>query len=1158
MKTFRLFISSPFADFKRERDAIQEKVLPVLMRLCHKHGFGFMPIDLRWGVAEEAQWDQRTMELCLNEVKACKAEPHPDFVILVGNRYGWIPLPYMIEKAEFEEIYQHIGKADQAFVMEWYRLDENEIPAGYALQKREGGYGEYEAWERVESRLRDAIQGAVEKTGLGEEQKEKYFLSATEREFREYIQDFSEEKKECLLVIDREIESNRLESGKFFDNHKERLACFKQALKQKAAKENVLELRTNLEGENISKIHIPELVEKLTARLSAIMRKEIERLKDQKPVEEQGIQEYHKNQLACNILGRDKEIQDILDYTQATSGTQPLFVYGTSGIGKSSIMSKVIAKTSNARVVYRFCGISQESSSTKSLLTSVLRELGRELQQEKSEKTSMKILDREKKDTFEQDVCNALLEIQEPTILFLDALDQLGDKSQCEWLPSTLPSHIKIVVSVLYDKNYPDSCYYYNKLREKFSNFNEIQPLQDQEIARQILLSNLKEHNRTLQPDQIVYILSLYARVNSPLYLKIVAQASRYWSFKNKNLNLASSQKEAIQEYIENLTSLFHHDKMLIERVFGYLYACRGSLNESMLYEILSQDEELVKRVENPYHKNLTGKLPTAVFGRLSYQIAPFLKEDNKGNLRFFHREFGETAKSLYSYSLSQKLLAILEKMIDIDSLQEQREALTNCHLLSLTQQKRVYAEKRIQKQVKYIIEMVNKEEEWVNYYLLVLNEDGLHYHYKNDSFWAIAYLEVQWEILKTMYEKNPYRWADVYTAALNNLSYSYFAQNWVEEAIVLLEKSLSILKIMYKKNPNQWAEAYTMALSNLAFSYKAQNLLEKTIVLEEESLKILKVLYEKNPNRWADLYTTALLNLASSYKYQNRIKEAIELEEKSFKILKALYKKNPNQWVEAYILALFNLALSYKEQNRIKEAVALEDNSLKILKPLYEKNSNFWVKYYTIVMNNLAFSYKIQNQVEEAIELFEKSLRILRSLYEKNPDRWAKDYTLALSNLAVSYSKENRVEEGIILLEEVLKILSPLYKKNANFWAEAYTLAMNNLSSLYGKQNRVEEAIVLLEKSYKILTALYKKSPDRWVKYYTCNLNNLAIFYKEKKIEKEAIVLLQKSYKILKAVYKKNPDQWAQYYTRVLNNLAHLYEKQGDRAKAFEFFKEA
>lgn len=51
-----------------------------------------MPIDLRWGISNEAKLDQKTLEICLNELNNCKNVPHPDLFILIGSRYGWMPI----------------------------------------------------------------------------------------------------------------------------------------------------------------------------------------------------------------------------------------------------------------------------------------------------------------------------------------------------------------------------------------------------------------------------------------------------------------------------------------------------------------------------------------------------------------------------------------------------------------------------------------------------------------------------------------------------------------------------------------------------------------------------------------------------------------------------------------------------------------------------------------------------------------------------------------------------------------------------------------------------------------------------------------------------------------------------------------------------------
>lgn len=63
-KTFRLFISSTFNDFRFERQVLHEKVFPVIENYCIEKGYTFQPVDLRWGVNNEAQLDQKTLGLC--------------------------------------------------------------------------------------------------------------------------------------------------------------------------------------------------------------------------------------------------------------------------------------------------------------------------------------------------------------------------------------------------------------------------------------------------------------------------------------------------------------------------------------------------------------------------------------------------------------------------------------------------------------------------------------------------------------------------------------------------------------------------------------------------------------------------------------------------------------------------------------------------------------------------------------------------------------------------------------------------------------------------------------------------------------------------------------------------------------------------------------
>jgi hypothetical protein len=116
-KTFRVFVSSTFSDLKAERDALQARVFPRLRELCAARGARFQAIDLRWGVSQEASRDQQTMNICLGEIARCQeVTPRPNFIVLLGDRYGWCPPPPQIPADEFSQISQQVSADERALL----------------------------------------------------------------------------------------------------------------------------------------------------------------------------------------------------------------------------------------------------------------------------------------------------------------------------------------------------------------------------------------------------------------------------------------------------------------------------------------------------------------------------------------------------------------------------------------------------------------------------------------------------------------------------------------------------------------------------------------------------------------------------------------------------------------------------------------------------------------------------------------------------------------------------------------------------------------------------------------------------------------------------------------------------------------------------------
>src|ERR1039457_3827718 len=165
----RVFVSSTFSDLKPERNALQAQVFPKLEQLCAQNGFQFQAIDLRWGVSSEAGLDHRTMRICFDELRRAQdISPEPNFLVLLGNRYGWRHLPEEISQVEFEQLATAAnsagenqspisgthGKTARQVLYEWYRCDENVLlpnppetspdraPLNYILQPRTQNLGD--------------------------------------------------------------------------------------------------------------------------------------------------------------------------------------------------------------------------------------------------------------------------------------------------------------------------------------------------------------------------------------------------------------------------------------------------------------------------------------------------------------------------------------------------------------------------------------------------------------------------------------------------------------------------------------------------------------------------------------------------------------------------------------------------------------------------------------------------------------------------------------------------------------------------------------------------------------------------------------------------------------------------------------------------------
>lgn len=701
-KTFRLFISSPFSDFIKEREVLHKRVFPKIDDYCIKSGFSFQPIDLRWGVNEEAQLDQKTIEVCLEEVRACKHFPSPNFLIMAGDRYGYIPCPYMIEKVEFEKILKYYIRkypsklkvedcTEQDILKQWYKLDQNQIyrtidnreSIAYILQPRTDKYAQWEIWEKEENLLRSILQNAVTEISNSIENIEyqKYFTSATEAEVLEGIVSYKDITSTQMKLLEHKVIEDSNKDKKYIYGY---LRTIKNSNGIYIDKEKKLEIKAEEFKNNIENILTPnalrsnfssieeyensslkEFEEFIYEKLKKAIDKQYEESLEITPLKKERLeQEKFQQDKLRGFQGRKTILNKIATYISKNGHNQPLVIHGPSGMGKSSLMAKSIKETDmnldKQTIIYRFVGATQNSTTIKELLMSVCDQLQEENSIDKIDKYEGE------KHKFNKQIKEMLSSINHPTILFIDALDQLSFKDNLQWLPDILHSNLRIVLSLLNDIKYKEDSLYYNILSNKVNKKYLIDIKDDNLENQQDLIDNLLLlENKKLQKKQKENVLKKWRDTNySPLYLKIAIEEIKHWkSCDKEDLELANNVENIVKEFLSNLSKLYHHKELLVKKVFGYIYTSKDGLSEKELLDVLSEDledeKEFQRDILNEFHKPIKsisirrGKeeltLPFSIWSRLNTQLKPFIIEkniDNQSLMKFFHREFNTVVKN--------------------------------------------------------------------------------------------------------------------------------------------------------------------------------------------------------------------------------------------------------------------------------------------------------------------------------------------------------------------------------------------------------------------------------------------------------------------------------------------------------------------------------
>ncbi|XP_061198397.1 NACHT domain- and WD repeat-containing protein 1-like [Saccostrea echinata] len=719
----RIFISSTFSDMRAERNILSHEVFPKLKQLCLSKDLDFQVVDMRWGVTEDSQNDHSVEKICLQEVENCqKLSLGPNFVAIMGDRYGFRPIPTEISEEIFQtlrESAERIAKKPHAVKLleTWYKLDENCLPPMYILQpirSQFSFFGDYspgcdeprakhtQEWEKTFADLRDILKVAAlfshQAKKLTDNQLHEFYMSVTEIEIEKGILE-AKSPGQSAVVFHREIQGFTNYEDRMTKRHIDTTVENEKAVPDKEVKylQGKLEekVRQKIEPNYFHEYTVKWLPNGIDPKASEDHKKyldnfcedfyndlksQIEAADDERDSRakvfhkigyysdyNEVLHHLHFCDMKCQTFCGQENIMDrVKKYILDGTVRKPFVIYAPSGNGKTSVMAMIMQslpewfKNKPHIRIIRFLGTSALTLNIYDVLFSVCGQLADVAQQimEPVGYKSMKNI-QEYMPRFWRRIGNS---VKKPIVILLDSLDQLSPTHhayELQWLPTTLPQNIKLVVSTL-----PKEHGILDNLRALLPDekcYVEI-PKLPRETGVAIINKFLSKHKKKITERQEKVLINSFSKCPGPLFLKLILDEALKWrSYTLPHLvELEQTVQGAINKLFDNLEIKF--GKIITSHALGYITIARDGISENELEDVLSCDDEAlddVYRYHNPPVEGIV-RIPPVLAARIRYDIKDYIVErmsSDKYTMNWYHRQFIETAKSRYATgSLGEKL----------------------------------------------------------------------------------------------------------------------------------------------------------------------------------------------------------------------------------------------------------------------------------------------------------------------------------------------------------------------------------------------------------------------------------------------------------------------------------------------------------------------
>lgn len=1135
-----IFISSTFRDMQAERDYLRTIVFPRLEEELRKGRLLLEPIDLRQGVetadlASEESREQMVLKVCLEEIERSR----PFLIVLLGDRYGWVP-----PESRLAAAVQEAG-----FATELRDKSVTALEIEYGVLRRNSG-----EQPRCLFYLRDPLP----------------YEQMPESRRAEYSDEFSpavrvSARHERLQALKKSLSADA-ELGSRVHRYR---ADWDPALGKVTGLENW--------GEQVFQHLMIELGAELHSAASGPAL-------DWREQERAALAEFFALR-SRNFVGRSGLLSQLTDIALAEPQAESTFaipsgvewgacVTGDAGLGKSALFAELARRLGNEDSIILLtnaAGATPRGSHVEAMLERFIQEL--------SDVLDIAMPPIQHADTSSVETTFASLMARAAAgrrvVVLLDALDQFESTprgQQLTWLrPRQWPANARLIATALPGPA-ADALSQWAGIEEL-----EIPPLTitddgDDDVTA-ITRSVWQSYHRQVNPAVLRALREKRTddgrrAAGNALWLTLAVEQVNLLDsddFARAEREFAGGPAERLRALLVDTAErmppsvaglygwlLAQTEKVVgpsAARAFAALIAIsRAGWRESDLMRLIPPAADLLCPGELP--PTLDDLRLAAV--RRSFR-AHLSRHGSLGQLDFFHRQMREAVglrilgDAILVRSLHRQVADHLESLQSADPI---RVSELMVHLIAgedVPRAARLYADLDEGPALAASTEALARH---------VASEDQM--RSDSNASWVASFL--------TDPDLSDGQAGRLATKFVFNLNDALAGRTTLESRRPIQEAARSALEMLLARQPANadWLKALSFAHANLGHFAKAQGRFQEALHFYGEAYRVLQSMAESDPtdSEKAGVLWASLLRLSEVARIQGDLPEFQRILEECHRVATRQTDLNPTnaEWQSLLSIAherLSNLAIAQRDwpahERHLRESHRIRLN----LVQCYPDDKR-WQEYLAMSFDDLGEMSAAQGNFDEALSLYRESSKIRRQLSEREPadDGARRNLAIATSMLGDLALRQQSFGEAAKLLEDGHRIFQRLAETDPTDAERQCDLdiSVNKLGRLARARGEAAAAHRYFRESHRIRQRVADMDPAnlQWqseLAHSFATLGDLAL--SEEHLD-EAEQHFGESLRIARQLSRENPEnaEWQRNLAYFHYNLGIVAQRRKDTAR--------